>query len=422
MFDSVDELLKKIRLGEDSVIELKSVSFKGEGKIAGPNREELADKLAAMANTHGGVCVLGVDDTTKEILGVPVEKLDLVERFLFEICNDLIRPPLNVTIIRMELPDTLGTTRPVLKVDVPRSLFVHESPGGYFWKQGSAKRRLPPEVLARLFQQRSQARVIRFDEQAVPETSLGEMDERLWQRFVPPGVEDAVSILRKLRIVTKDDAGIERGSVGGVLMCTRHPEKWLAGALIEAVRYAGARQDSNYQADASTIVGPLDEQVSQAMAFTKRNMKVAAIKTPGRKEVAQFSERAIFEAVVNAVAHRDYSIHGSKIRLFMFDDRLELYSPGPLPNTVTVDSLSLRQSTRNELLTSLLARCPVRTDDQSVGRRFLMEKRGEGVPIILHESEKLSGKVPEYRVIDDAELLLTICAADLPNQPSIGTG
>jgi predicted HTH transcriptional regulator len=420
MFDSVDELLQKIRLGEDSVLELKTVRFDGQ-KLIAPHRDSLADELAAFGNTNDGVCVLGVDDRTRDIEGVPLDKLDKLEEFVRDTCNDHIKPQLNVRIIRMELPDSLGKLRPVLKVEVPRSLFVHKSPGGYFWRQGSSRRELPTDQLIRLGQQRSQARVIRFDEQAVPDTSLEEMDEKLWQRYVPRGVKDAVSILRKLRIVTKDDTGIERGSVAGVLMCTRHPERWLAGALIEAVRYAGARQDSNYQADALTISGPLDEQVSQAMAFTRRNMKVAAVKAPGREEVPQFSERAIFEAVVNAVAHRDYSIHGSKIRLFMFDDRLELYSPGSLPNTVTIDSLALRQSTRNELVTSLLARCPVQGDDQSVGRQFLMEKRGDGVPIILHESEKLSGKVPLYRLIDDTELLLTIYAADLPNQTTNGS-
>jgi predicted HTH transcriptional regulator len=67
----------------------------------------------------------------------------------------------------------------------------------------------------------------------------------------------------------------------------------------------------------------------------------------------------VFEAVVNAVAHRDYSIYGSKIRLHLFSDRLEIYSPGSIPNTMTVDSISERQSARNELLSSLLARCPM---------------------------------------------------------------
>jgi len=146
-------------------------------------------------------------------------------------------------------------------------------------------------------------------------------------------------------------------------------------------------------------------------------MTVAARKDPARNELPQFSMRAVFEAVVNAIAHRDYSIHSSKIRLFMFDDRLELYSPGPLPNTVTIDSLALRQSTRNELITTLLAKCPFDDPTGAMGRRFLMEKRGDGVPIILEESRKLSGRPPVYRLIDDAELLLTIWAAAADHPP-----
>ena len=76
---------------------------------------------------------------------------------------------------------------------------------------------------------------------------------------------------------------------------------------------------------------------------------------------------------------------------------------------MTVDSLPLRQSSRNELLTSLLARCPATFGGH---RGLLMDKRGEGVPIILSESEKLSGRRPVYRLIDDAELLLTIYPAE----------
>jgi predicted HTH transcriptional regulator len=100
----------------------------------------------------------------------------------------------------------------------------------------------------------------------------------------------------------------------------------------------------------------------------------------------------------------------------MFSDRLELYSPGALPNTLTVESLPLRQATRNELVASLLGRCPAREDGERVGRRFFIEKRGDGVPIILRESRQLSGREPAYRLIDDSELLLTIFSAELPNQ------
>ncbi|MFQ5707025.1 MAG: ATP-binding protein [bacterium] len=415
MFDTVDELLDKIRLGEDSILELKAVHFRGN-KVAGPRRDALADELAAMANTNDGVFLLGVDDKTREVEGIPIEKLNAVEDLVLEICNDVIKPPLNVITVRMELPDTLGVLRPILKVDVPRSLFVHKSPGGYFRRHGNRKQEMTPEQLARLFQQRSQARLIRFDEQTVPETSVEDLDKELWRRFVAISPDEPLTTLRKLKLISVDESNIERATVAGILMCSRHPENWLPGAFIEAVRYRGNRQDSNYQVDASKITGPLDQQVAQALAFVRTNMKISAVKALARREIPQFSERAVFEAIVNAVAHRDYAIYGSKIRLFMFDDRLELYSPGTLPNTVTVESLPLRQATRNELVTSLLARCPLEEDDRHVGRQYLMEKRGDGIPIILQESYTLSARYPEYQLIDDAELLLRIYSATLPNE------
>jgi ATP-dependent DNA helicase RecG len=414
MYDSPEELIRKVRLGEDTSLELKAVGFRGD-RVSEPARDDLADEIAAMANTADGVLILGVDDKSRDILGIPVDRLETVERFVFEVCNDSIRPPVVFRTLRMEVPDATGALRPVLKVDVPRSLFVHESPGGYFHRQGSSKRKIPPDVLARLFQQRSQARLIRFEEQVVPETTLTDLDERLWRRFVGPYWADDIGTLRKMRLLTLDDAGHQRATVAGVLLCCREPERWIPGAFVQAVRYRGTRQDSNYQIDAQDIIGSLDIQIRDALAFVRRNMTVAARKDPARSEVPQYSIRAVFEAVVNAVAHRDYSIYGSKIRLFLFDDRLDLYSPGPLPNTVTIDSIALRQSTRNELITTLLTKCPVDESSGEIGRRFLMEKRGDGVPIILEESRKLSGRDPVYRLIDDAELLLTIWAATPPS-------
>ncbi len=410
MLDSVHELLAKIRLGEDSILELKAVQFRGQ-KIVGPGRDDLADELAALANSSDGVLVLGVDDRTREVVGIPSEAVPEVEKYVREVCNDKIDPPLDVRIILMELPDLSGTLRVVVKVDVPKSLFVHRSPGGYLRRQGSSKRVMRTEQLARLLQQRSQARLIRFDEQAVPETRPEDLDEELAARFLAGSEQEPAQALRKLRLVVPDDTGAERCSVAGILLCTREPGRWIRSAAIEAVRYRGDRQDSNYQLDARTITGPLDEQVDLALGFVRRNMTRAARKDPARVEIPQFSERACFEALVNAVAHRDYSVHGSRARLFMFDDRLELYSPGALPNTLTIDSLPLRQSTRNELVTSLLARCPVPNVAGGPGRRFLMERRGDGVPIIFAETEKLAGRKPSYSLIDDAELLLVIPAA-----------
>ncbi|MGH7958131.1 MAG: ATP-binding protein, partial [Opitutaceae bacterium] len=118
--------MEKIRLGEDSLLELKAIYFKGQGSHVDLSRDEIASELAALANTRGGVVVFGVDDRTREPLGIPVDKLDLVEAFVRDICNDSIRPPLQIAIIRLELPDTTGIARPVIRLDIPQSLFVHQ--------------------------------------------------------------------------------------------------------------------------------------------------------------------------------------------------------------------------------------------------------------------------------------------------------
>lgn len=404
------ELIQRIRLGEDSTLELKRVVLDRGGHVADPHRNAFADELAALANAKGGVVVLGVDDKTREALGIPLEGLDTVEGWVHEICNDLVKPPIDADIFRLELGSADGRLVPVIRIDIPRSLFVHRSPSGYFRRIGSSKREMSPEILARLFQERSRSRVIRFDESVVPRTAPEDLDYALTRRFLRgESREEGVSVTeaRKLRLVVDDD-GVTRLTLAGVLLCTREPQRWLPHAYVQAVSYAGERSDIHYQTDARDIGGPLDEQVAEALHFVRRNVLVRAAKALARAERSQYSERAVFEALVNAVAHRDYSVAGARIRLHMFGDRLELYVPGALANSLTPDSLHLRQASRNELIVSLLARCPAPT---GLGRTSLMDRRGDGVPIIFQESRELSGHLPEYTLIDEGELRLVIRAA-----------
>ena len=420
MTNATAELARRIRLGEDSSLELKDVCLSG-GRVTAPDRGAFADELAAMANGRGGTAVLGVDDKTRRVRGIPLESLDTVERWAHEICNDSVNPPLDADILKVELEDADGRLVPVLRVDVARGLFVHRSPGGYFLRIGSSKREMAPDVLERLFQERSQSRMIRYDESIVPATTPDDLDYALTRRFLLEDTDGALSgsspgtsreayesALRKLRIVGSDTDGNARLTLAGVLLCTREPQRRLPHAYIQGVAYAGERTDAEYQTDARDIGGPLDEQVREALHFVRRNMLVRAAKETAREERPQFGERAVFEALVNAVAHRDYSMPGARVRLHMFGDRLELYVPGALTNTMTPDSLHLRQSNRNELIVSLLARCPA---PSGVGRTRLMDRRGDGVPIIRRECRELSGRPPEYSLIDDSELRLVIRAA-----------
>ena len=231
------------------------------------------------------------------------------------------------------------------------------------------------------------------------------------------GAADPESALERMGLLTSDENGITRATVAGVLLCSHSPEEWLPNACITATCYRGNDRASG-QIDTQTITGPLNRQITEAVAFAVRNMRVGAYKNPARTDLPQYSEAALFEAIVNAVVHRDYSIRGSRIRLSMFADRFEINSPGGLPNNLTIDSMNVRQSTRNETLASIFGRIPVGEIRGSGDRQFFMERRGDGVPIILRETEALSGKIPEYQLIDDSDLVLTIPAAPTEVTPA----
>ncbi len=413
--DAAAELLRKIRLGEDSFLEFKEVFLSG-GRIKGPGREQLADELAAFANSTGGIVVLSVSDEPRAVTGIPIEHLDAVERYVSEIASDSITPPLLPLIEKLELPAADGRMRPVVKVEIPLGFFVHQSPGGYLHRVGSSKRQMEPAVLARLFEQRSQSRGGQFDRQVVAEASVDDLDARLVDRFRGEiSGDDRTTALSKLDMIREDDAGVLRPTVAGVLLGTRQPQRWLPHAYIQAVAYRGASigealDSPRYQLDAKDNDGPLDDQIAYACRFVARNQRVEASKSMGRQDWPQYDLAAVFEAVVNAVAHRDYSIRGSKVRLRMFSDRIELCSPGALVNGMSIDELAYKQNTRNPAIANLLDRCPVPEEIESP-RLTMMDRRGEGVPAILARSRRLSGRQPVYEMFGD-ELRLTIHAAD----------
>lgn len=410
----VDEWLRRIRLGEDSTLELKRVVMRGPQKVADPHPDGVSDELAALANAAGGTLIFGVDDKTREVSGIDLSAIDVVEAWITSICHDRIVPALDIVTRHYELPDMTGALRPVIVVEVPRSLWVHRSANGYFKRVGHAKREMTPEVLARLFQQRSQARLIRFEEQAVPGTSPSDLDPLLARAFLREGEGEAEVQLRRLHLI-EDDAGVPALSIAGVLLGTVKPVRWLPAAYIQAVAYKGTQNDPAEQMDAKDFDGPIQQQIWDAFEFVKRHMQVPASKQLGRFEHPQYSLRAIFEAIVNAVAHRDYSMANNRIRLHLFADRFELYTPGALPNSLTIEAMPSVSIPRNEIIASLFARYfPIR--EGGLGREFLMDKRGAGVDIILRESEALAGKRPVYENLADVDLRLTVFAAPMPKQ------
>ena len=414
MSETPEQLADRIRLGEDSSLELKEVTV-FRGRIAGPRRDQLADELAAFANASGGTLVLGVEDRTRRVTGISLPQLDAAERFVADITQDSITPPLVADISKLELPNADATPVAVLRIDIPRGMVVHKSPGGYLRRIGSSKRQMEPDYLARLFVLRSRSRMRDFGTQVIANASVDDLDPRLVDRFRGEiSDDDRATALLRLDMVAEDEAGIPRPTVAGVLLGSRLPQRWLPQAFIQAVAYRGtsiaeALDEPHYQLDAKDLDGPLDDQIAYAWRFVTRNQRVEASKSVGRRDWPQYDLAAIFEAVVNAVAHRDYSVRGSKVRLRMFSDRIELCSPGMLMNGMTVADLPYKQQARTPAITNLLDRCPI-SEGLETPHLTLMDRRGEGVPAILARSTKLSGKRPIYELFGD-ELRLTIFAA-----------
>ena len=403
---SDDEIRSRLRLGEDSGWEFKEVEFRGSRPARG-HRDDWADEVAAFANASGGVLLFGVTDGG-EVPGMSREHLDAVERLVGEIARDSIKPAIRLEAYRLELDG-----RSLLLVTVPEGHAQHDSPGGRsYLRVGSSKQPMTPDERMRLAQQRGQVRFGSFDEQTVGDTGFATFDEELWKPLLSAeGLADPEVALEKLGLLAADEHGVTRATVSGVLVCTAHPEQFLPNAVVTAVRYRGADRASG-QVDAQEVTGPIDRQITQALAFAVRNMHVGARKTPARENLPEYSTQALFEAIVNAVVHRDYSIRGSRIRLSIFSDRLELCSPGSLPNNLTIESMGERQSTRNEALTSVLGRMDAGSIEGAGGRRYFMERRGDGVPIIRRETRELTGRDPEFRLIDGSELCLTLPAAE----------
>jgi len=402
------DILYYIRLGEDSSIEFKSVRFEGNS-IVEPNKEKIAHELAAFANGKGGRLIVGVEDKTRAVVGVEPELVSKTEEWLVNISQQSIHPPVDIGTHLVQIPNAEGELKTLIVVDIQRSIMVHSSAGRYYQRVGSTKQEMKPEVLARLFQQRSQSRLIRFDEIAVPRTSLAEIDASLKQRFLKTETPERDQ-LYKLHLTANGDDDETNLSVTGVLLLTADPSQWLRNAYIQCVAYIGSERYAEHQLDAADYTGPLDQQINGAFEFVRKNMRIEAVKRPGRIDIPQYHLGAIYEAIVNAVAHRDYSITGSKIRVHMFADRIEIFTPGALPNSLTIDGLMENTVTRNETIVNLLSR--YYQANPTAGKQALIERRGEGVPTIIGESQKLSLQLPEYRMSSDQELLLTIYAAN----------
>lgn len=354
------ELLEIIHNGENSGVEFKRDVIQNH---------ELAEELVAFANLEGGIVLLGVEDDGS-ISGTTRPN---TEEFVMNACRDKIRPAL---IPFYEVVKDVEPGKDVAVVRVSRGFDVHtrwhNNRNVYYIRVGTQSREPTPEELARLFQQRG---AVRAELRPVSGATFADLDFRRLKNYfvhvrqqqeVPADDDEAAwaTLLFNTEIMVED--GI---TVSGILLFGRNPNRFLPQAGIDAAAFP--RLDKDYAArERSSLRGPMTPLlndageiveaglVEQALAFVMRNIAVTGQLESGgarREEILAYPMEAIREAVVNALVHRDYLLSSTDIELSIYEDRLEIVSPGRLPNGITpVRMLTGCRAARNQLIKDVM--------------------------------------------------------------------
>jgi len=393
-----DEVLALVAAGEGTHCEFKRQL---------DNAESVAGELVALANSEGGVLLVGVDDDG-QVLGV--DDASGVFQTLTHVCRDRCVPPISPLLDEVRVGEVTVlalAVRPELNAQKP-----YRTAGGRFYvRVGRDKQDATGRELVRIAQAAGE---LHYDESPVWGTSLDDLHlpalDRFHQLQYGLSLTDQLAqsglllprLLANLRLAHEVD-GQWLLSVAGLLVFGATPQRYLPQSRVSAVAFAGLDEDADIL-DRREIQGRLPDIIEEARLFLDRNVAHPAREHGFRREdIALYDPRALGEAVVNAVAHRDYSLSGSQVRLFVFRDRIEVRSPGRPPNSVTLETIRLGvHAERNRLLATLLTQ---------LGH---MSAIGTGVPrLILRLSREVSGREPDFALVGE-ELRLTIWARVWP--------
>lgn len=365
------EIQKAIKNGESTFIEFKGVA-KNDYRI---DVRDLAKAVASLANTRGGHLILGVEkDGTMTGVGTTVQA-DALMRQVSQGCADRIKPALSCAVERIACADT-----DVLVVEVPafnpnRPHFVD---GMCYIRDANQSRPASREEIGRILQSAG----FNFDEQPVEGATQDELDYSAADAFRAKAYEllpedvDRTRYLRALKCLDERD----QVTVSGILFFGKNPQRWLPDARISVVRFRGVSLSDEF-ADKKEIDGRLSDQIENAEAFLATHVQEPAEIEGFKRRENGVPEKALREALINAVIHRDYRM-ASQIRIFIFDDRVEIMSPGDLLNRLTLDSIRIGgiSQRRNPIICSLVARLE-RQEHYGLGiSRMIRLMRERGLP------------------------------------------
>ena len=334
-----------------------------------------------------------------------------LEEWVMTACRDKIRPEI---IPYFEAIRDVEPGKDVAVVQVDRGWTVHHvwhnNHRTYYIRVGSQSREASAEELQRLFQQRG---AFRSELRPVSGSSISDLDlRRLRDYFVRvrgqdvPHHEDTAG-WRQLLVNTEfltDEGDTVPATIASLLLFCRNPNRFLPQAGISAVAYPGREEIYGQRAcNSPRADDPLFSEdglienglVEQAVEFVRRNTRVQALLQDGSRREDQWAypQEAIREALVNAIVHRDYLLSSTDIELSIYQDRIEIASPGRLPNGITPERMIVGcRAARNQLLKDVM---------RDYG---YLEHMGMGVPRkIVKEMRERNGTMPEF--IEDTESL-----------------
>ncbi len=321
---------------------------------------DIAEVLAAFANATGGHIIFGIAEDPIRIVGV--HKIKQVRSNIVRAAQKIVVPPLPVDISTLPYE---GNT--LVIVSVAPGMDVYQCSGKFVARQHDQDLTIPPERLRALMVARG---VLVFETQPVMEATVSDLDldqvaghidrlARLPVRQIggpslSPLVQDPLDFLRARQALV-DQAGTLVPTVFGLLMFGRHPQAFLPQAMITITIFDGLDSHQGYR-DTVEVHGSLPTQIEAALHYLWGQIRHGGRFTGAavREDVPEYPHAVLRELLVNAIAHRDYSITGSKVRLSVFTDRLELASPGALAGHITLENILQEQYSRNPKLVRLL--------------------------------------------------------------------
>ncbi len=383
-----EELRALIGRGEDQRTEFKA---------AEADAADVARAIAALANSGGGTLLLGIGDDGS-VLGLwyaqpphithtirTLPNLSAWRQFVVNVSRHNCEPAVPIVVEHVAIEG-----RDILAVHVPDGQDKpYRANGRVYVRIDKQVHEATREEVARLMVESGR---VQYERLPVTDSELSELDEALVREYFvdvrrlpyPEDAEGRVRLLANLGFATQP-AGRVVPTVAGLLLFGKRPQDRLEAATLKCAFFYGQHQGTQLR-DRADVVGPLHRVIDDGAAFVVRNRRlVPRMEGIRRVDVPEYPDYSIREALANALAHRDWSLEGAKVRLFLFDDRLEIWSPGRLPPPITLERLGYDQFSRNRLIARVLV------------ERGYIEEVGLGIRRMREEMASLGLPEPEFR-------------------------